>query len=352
VGVVIAADPAVATAIDGALERIRERADGLGDGFDALAGAIGRAAHGGKRLRPALVTAAFAAFGGAPSARPAVLSVAAAFELLHTAFVVHDDVIDHDTERRGVPNIGGEFRARGREAGADAAGQATLGDAAAILAGDLLLHEAFRLIAMAPTDAPTKERLFALLDDAIIVSAAGELADVENAVAASFPSRDTTLGTAFNKTAVYSFRAPLQAGALLAQADAASLRVLGDLGGRLGLAFQLVDDLIGTFGSADQTGRDSGPDLREAKRTPVMALARESAATPDVDAALARATTGPVAVRDAQLVLAGSGARERLTRLIAETLDDVRSGSHDPALPAAAGRLLRGLSAEIDRRIP
>jgi len=352
VGLVIPADPAVATAIDGSLARIRERADGLGDGFDALAAAIGRAAHGGKRLRPMLVTAAFEAFGGTESERPAVLAVAAAFELLHTAFVVHDDVIDHDTERRGVLNVGGEFRARGREAGADPAGAAALGDAAAILAGDLLLHEAFRLIAMAPTEAATKDRLLGLLDDAIVVSAAGELADVEHSVSASFPSRAETLSTAFRKTAVYSFLAPLQAGAVLAGADAAALRVLGDLGGRLGLAFQLVDDLIGTFGTAEQTGRDSGPDLRETKRTPLIALARESGAAPDVEAALARAVTGPVAVREAQLVLADSGAGERLGGLIAETLDGVRSGSHDDALPSGAGSMLRGLADEIDRRIP
>jgi len=348
----IAGDPAVATAIDGSLARIRERAEGLGDGFGALAAAIGRAAHGGKRFRPALVTAAFEAFGGDESARPAVLSVAAAFELLHTAFVVHDDVIDHDTERRGVPNVGGEFRNRGRAAGADADGAATLGDAAAILAGDLLLHEAFRLVAMAPADPATTERLLALVDDAIIVSAAGELADVENAVSSTFPSREATLDTAFRKTAVYSFRAPLQAGAVLAGADGSALRVLGDLGGRLGLAFQLVDDLIGTFGTAEQTGRDSGPDLRETKRTPLIALARESAGVPGVDAALARAATGPVAVREAQVVLADSGARERLAGLIAETLDAVRSGSRDDALPMRAGRLLRELADEIERRTP
>ncbi|WP_308291731.1 polyprenyl synthetase family protein [Microbacterium jejuense] len=348
----IAGDPAVATAIDGSLARIRERAEGLGDGFGALAASIGRAAHGGKRVRPALVTAAFEAFDGDASSRPAVLSVAAAFELLHTAFVVHDDVIDHDTERRGVPNIGGEFRARARSAGADAAGAASLGDAAAILAGDLLLHEAFRLVAMAPTDAATTDRLLALVDDAIVVSAAGELADVENAVSAQFPSREATLDTAFRKTAVYSFRAPLRAGAVLAGADGAALRVLGDLGGRLGLAFQLVDDLIGTFGTAEQTGRDSGPDLRETKRTPLIALARESDAAAGVVAALARAATGPVAVREAQVVLAESGARERLAGLIAETLDAVRSGSRDDALPPRAGRLLRGLADEIERRTP
>jgi len=345
-------DPDLRIAIDGALGRIRERAAALGGSFATLGESITRAAHGGKRLRPALVTASFDAFRVDATHASAALSVAAAFELLHTAFVVHDDVIDHDTIRRGVPNIGGEFRLRAQDGGADAEEAALVGDAAAILAGDILLHEAFRLIAMAHTDDPTRDRLLTLLDDAVLVSAAGELADVENSIASRQPSRTATLDTAFNKTAVYSFRAPLQAGALLGGADADALRVLGEAGGRLGLAFQLVDDLIGAFGTTRQTGRDTGPDLRENKRTPLVALARESDAAPRVDEALALARTGPVAVREAQLVLEASGARERLTGLIADALEAVRADSHDPALPDRAGALLRTIADGIEGRIP
>jgi len=345
-------DPDLRIAIDGALARIRERASELGPGFGALGGAITRAAQGGKRLRPALVTASFDAFRTDDANASAALSVAAAFELLHTAFVVHDDVIDHDTMRRGVPNIGGEFRRRAQDGGADAEGAALVGDAAAILAGDILLHEAFRLVAMAHTDPATRDRLLTLLDDTILISAAGELADVEHSVAATHPSRPATLDTAFNKTAVYTFRAPLQAGALLGGADPDALRVLGDAGGRLGLAFQLVDDLIGAFGTTAQTGRDTGPDLRENKHTPLVALAREAGAAHRVDQALALARTGPVAVREAQLVLEQTGARERLARLVAETLAAARAASLDPALPDRAGALLRDLADGIERRIP
>jgi geranylgeranyl diphosphate synthase type I len=345
-------DPGLDIAIDGSLARIRERATELGPSFGALADAITLAAQGGKRFRPALVMAAFDAFRPDGADASAALSVAAAFELLHTAFVVHDDVIDHDTMRRGVPNVGGAFRQRGYADGADAEGAALLGDAAAILAGDILLHEAFRLVAMAPTDPATRDRLLTLLDDAVLVSAAGELADVENSVATRFPSRAATLDTAFNKTAVYSFRAPMQAGALLGGADAEAIRVIGDAGGSLGLAFQLVDDLIGAFGSSAQTGRDSGPDLRETKRTPLVALARESAEPARVDESLALARTGPVAVREAQLVLEASGARDRLAGLVADLLGEARTLSRHAVLPDRAGALLRKVADGIERRIP
>lgn len=343
---------AIDDAIDAALHRIHDRADPLGPGFRALADAVGRAAVGGKRFRPALVVASFEAFGGAPDDTPGLYPVAAAFELLHTAFVVHDDVIDHDLLRRGIPNVAGEFRARGHERGADAAGAALLGDAAAILAGDLLLHEACRLVALAELDSALRAGVFALLDDAVHVSAAGELADVENSVSPCVAGTDELLDAAFNKTAVYSFRAPLTAGAVLAGAPEPALEVLAAAGGRLGLAYQLVDDLIGAFGSAEQAGRETGGDLRASKRTPLVALARASADWSAVSDALAAARTGPVAVREAQRALEASGARDELRALVGRTLDDARFAARDPLLPVPAGDLLRDLADRVEERVP
>ena len=339
-------------AIAEALERIRGQSARLGGGFEPLGDAIARAATGGKRFRPALVTASFEAFGGDLDDSPEVYRVATAFELLHTAFVVHDDVIDNDTERRGIPNIGGEFRERAHRAGAGDAGAALLGDTAAILAGDLLLHESTRLVATADIDAATRRALLDLLDDAVYVSAAGELADVENSVIPADTRAAEALTTAFNKTAVYSFRAPLAAGAVMAGAPEDARRVLAAAAGDLGLAFQLVDDLIGAFGTAVDAGRESGADLREAKQTPLVALARESAAWARVNDALLVAYTGPTAVRDAQRALEDSGARERLRDLIDDTLARVRRTADDPTLPVGATLLLDRLADRIARRVP
>lgn len=338
--------------IDGALSRIQVRCDALGEGASALASAIGRAAGGGKRFRPALVVATFAAFDADASRTPALYPVAAAFELLHTAFVAHDDVIDHDTVRRGIPNVAGEFRSRAHASGADAAGAALLGDAAAILAGDLLLHEAERIIARAALTDRTRSELLDLLDDAVFVSVAGELADVEHAVGGTAADSAALLDAAHNKTAVYSFTAPLRAGAALADADAALAPVLARFGGTLGLAFQLIDDLIGAFGSSAQAGRDSGGDLREAKQTPLVALARQTPSWPEVSSALAVAHTGPIAVREAQRMLHASGARDSLVVLIEDTLAQARATTDDPRLPARVRDLMRGLIDTVQERIP
>lgn len=350
--IALPASPGVDAAIDDAVSRVVARAARLGPGFGALGQALARATRGGKRFRPALVEASFRAFGGDARTTPGLYPVAAAFELLHTAFVVHDDVIDHDTERRGVPNVAGEFRQRATARGADAAGAALLGDAAGILAGDLLLHEALRLVAFAEVDPVARERLYALVDDAVYVSAAGELADVENSIGAPETPAEDVFDTAHNKTAVYSFRAPLQAGAELAGASDAAIEILATAGGRLGLAFQLVDDLIGTFGTAAQAGRESGGDLREAKRTPLVALASQTPSWSRVSDALAAAHTGPIAVREAQVALEESGAPVRLRAFIEDTLDGVRTASQEPSLTPAAGALLRDLADGMERRIP
>ena len=344
-----AARIAVDTAIDDALARLADRATTHGESMSALTAAVSNATAGGKRLRPQLVVASFLAVGGDLERAPGLSSVAAAFELLHSAFVIHDDVIDHDVTRRGVPNVAGRFRIRAKAQGADARGAALLGDAAAILAGDLLLHEATRMVALADVPDTQRARLLDLLDDAVFVSAAGELADVENSVTPDLAEQADILAATYNKTAVYSFTAPLCAGAILAGAPSPWIADLERIGGSLGLAFQLVDDLIGT---AEQAGKDAGSDLRESKRTPLIALARESAQWPLVTSTLAVAHTGPIAVRQAQSALEASGARERLHQLIAENLADVRRRASRSTLPPRAVTLADTLAAAVEERIP
>lgn len=345
-----AARASIDAEIDASLGRIQARCAPYGHGASLLAEAIARSTAGGKRFRPALVFAAFEAFGGTDAAGKGVFTVAAAFELLHTAFVVHDDVIDHDTLRRGILNVSGEFRLRGRARGADAAGAAVLGDAAGILAGDLVLHEAERLLALAPLPRDLRAMLLDVVDEAVIASVAGELADVEHSVATDWNDASAILDATLNKTAVYSFSAPLYAGALLAGAGDpdGALRRSGE---QLGLAFQLVDDLIGAFGSAAAAGREEGVDLRESKRTPLVAMARESDDWPRVSDALSLAHTGPVAVRTAQRLLEESGARRRLLGMIEDTLDRARTEAQAATLPPAARDLVQTLTMSMQERM-
>ena len=176
---------------------------------------IDLATQGGKRFRPRLLLGAHAAFGGLHPA--AAERLADALELLHTAFVIHDDVIDGDRVRRGRPNVIGTFTQRALAEGAapDRAGR--YGEAAGILAGDLVLTAAVREIALCGAPPATTARLLDLLEDVLHRSAAGELADVRVSVTPGAGLTES-LAVAEWKTAAYSFQLPLQAGALLAGA--------------------------------------------------------------------------------------------------------------------------------------
>jgi len=266
------------TGVESALSRFfaesRLRSSDYGAHYVALWDALEEAATGGKLVRPALVTTAYLGLGGDDNAL--VAQVAVSFELLHTAFLIHDDVIDRDLSRRGVANIAGRFTDRARAHGANPDQSGVWATAAGILGGDLALSEAHRTLARLPVDDDIRFRLLDLLDRAVFVSAAGELADVTNALTDHHLDVTELVSTLERKTAVYSFEAPLQAGAVLAGAPAEAIEALGRFGRLVGVAFQLTDDLLGVFGDPAKTGKSVSGDLREGKQTALIAYARST----------------------------------------------------------------------------
>ena len=298
--------------------------------------ALHRLTEGGKRFRPALLLRMHEALDGPDPAVAA--AVADAVELLHTAFVVHDDVIDKDLVRRGRPNVTGTFAARGSAAGATAERARHYGEAAGILAGDLALAGAVREVALCGARPDLVVRLLDLLEDVLHRSAAGELGDVRVSL-----TDDATLQECLDiagwKTAAYSFELPLQAAAVLADADEDVVLALGEAGRCLGLAFQLRDDLDGVFGTAEQTGKDPLCDLREGKCTALVALARTSRQWPELAPFVGDPDLTPEGARRARELLTASGARSTVETLAAE----LAAAASDAAgrLPDRAAVVLR-----------
>jgi geranylgeranyl pyrophosphate synthase len=254
---------------------------GPGVDSDALGAALGHALGGGKRVRPRLLADVHDGLGGR---RPeAVLGMAAAIELLHTAFVIHDDLIDNDDRRRGRPSVPGRFRAGAEEMHATARGTQIYATAGALLTGDLALTAALRAVATLDLPADPRLRLMELVTEALTTSATGELADVRLSLGVTCPGYDDVLELAYRKTAAYSFVLPMQAGAVLAGARAATVASLSEAGRALGIAFQLYDDLAGMFGDSDTTGKDPLADLREGKPTLLLCHARSMAAWPEIE---------------------------------------------------------------------
>ncbi len=342
------------TRLRGLLADLRERASIHHPRFEEMSAVIARLTLGGKKLRPAVFSAALRGLTGddaAATGRDAV-DIACALELLHVALVIHDDVIDSDSVRRGEPNVSGQARDAAIALGASAASAEGFGRAAGIIAGDLLLSSALSLVATTEFDAPTRRALITLFEQTIFASAAGEHADVWFSLGLEEADATRLLRTIELKTACYSFQAPLEAAAILAGCDADTVRRLRGIGCGLGIVYQLRDDVLGVFGSTDATGKTVSGDLREGTQTLLVALARD---TPQWQAVAHRFGAADLDEADAEALRAAlddSGARERVERAIEAECAVVRRRISRGRFPAEMTGFLLDLlerCAERDR---
>jgi geranylgeranyl diphosphate synthase type II len=322
------------TGTDAALRRLledgRARSVAIDPHHAALWDALCAATEGGKRFRPALVTSTHDALGGGVPGPAA--EVGAAVELLHTALVIHDDVIDGDHVRRGRPNVSGTFAARARAEGAGHEAAEAYGRTAAILAGDLALSTAVRVVATCGVPADVTRRLLDLFDAALHTTASGELADVRLSLDLAPPSLAESLSMEEQKTSAYSFSLPLQAGAVLADADDTTTLRLGEAGRALGVAFQLLDDLIGMFGNPAMSGKSATSDLRTGKQTPLLVHARSTPEWTGIRAYVGR-DLDEVELAEARDLLTASGSRRFVEEVAAEHLAAARVVTDDLGIP-------------------
>ncbi len=313
--------PTTDQALDRLLVEGRARAAAIDSDHARLWDALVTATKGGKRFRPALVTTTHEALGGT-SPRAAV-EIGAAVELLHTAFVIHDDVIDGDHVRRGRPNVSGTFHNDALTSGASPDDADALGRTAGILAGDLALAAAIRAVATCGASPERTHRLLDLFDAALHVTAAGELADVRLSLNLAPASLSEALTVAEQKTSAYSFSLPFQAGAVLAGADEATISKLGEAGRVLGIAFQLFDDLLGAFGDPTRTGKSTTSDLRTGKQTPLLAHARSSPQWGQISTFVGR-DLADSELDEVRRLLTTSGSRRFVEELAESHLDSAR----------------------------
>ncbi|GAA4581040.1 polyprenyl synthetase family protein [Micromonospora coerulea] len=227
---------------------------------------------GGKRLRPAFAYWGYRGAGGVDSDQ--VVTTLAALEFVQASALIHDDLMDRSDTRRGEPAMHRRFAARHRSAGwgGDPDG---FGDAAAILLGDLCLVWSDELLHSAGLDPRTVARARPVFDEMRTEVTVGQYLDVLTQA-----TGDTSLERAGKvaryKSAKYTVERPLLLGAALADAPAEVRSAYSAYGLPLGEAFQLRDDVLGVFGDPAQTGKPAGDDLREGKRTYLVAAALEA----------------------------------------------------------------------------
>ncbi|MBY6061320.1 polyprenyl synthetase family protein [Microbacterium esteraromaticum] len=347
---------AVEAEIRALFSRSSGTAQAYGADFSRLWSLAGEHMQGGKLVRPRLLLDTYMALsqntrGGWADTRSAV-RVAAAVEALHYAFLLHDDVIDGDLYRRGRPNLIGELaRTTADETRAGAVSH--WAQAGGILAGSLLLSGAHQVFARIDAPAVERIRLLDLLDHTVFETTAGEFTDVGLSDGLVAPDLDTVLAMTRRKTASYSFELPLRAAAILAGAAPELEHALSAAGSHLGLAYQLQDDLLSTFGDAHEHGKDPYSDLREGKQTAIICFARLSGLWPyiaedfgDPDLTL----TSAERLRDR---LRECGAEEFVSGLVQQQLAgfyDVLAATGTGAVPSAVREVLLALADRIEGR--
>lgn len=272
---------------------------------------------GGKRLRPQMTMLAYEAFGGKDI--NSILPIAASQELLHFCLLVHDDIIDRDYVRYGTANIAGQYKTRYSAFVPDAHERTHYAHSAAILGGDLMLSGAYQLLMSSSFSADLKLKAQTLLVRSIFDVAGGELLDTESSFV-PYTAGDA-LKIAKYKTASYSFIGPLVTGAELAGANEAAIEALSHYANALGVAFQLVDDLLGVFGSEETTGKSTSGDIREGKRTYMIEQALDTMNTSQrelFDQAYGNPNATADEVEQIRRLLIETGAKGRTEAAVAE----------------------------------
>ena len=202
--------------------------------------------NGGKRLRPYMVIRSCQILGGKSST---AMIAASAVEMVHNFTLVHDDIMDNDEMRHGVPTVHKKF-----------------GMPIAILAGDVLFSKAFQIISESKLSPNANAHLISRLAKACVDVCEGQLLDIKMADEKRIPTEAEYITMIGKKTAAL-FDVSCAMGAICATNKPKDISNLSDFGRNLGIAFQITDDLIGVMGDPKVTKKPVGNDLREGKKS-------------------------------------------------------------------------------------
>ncbi|MDL9981406.1 polyprenyl synthetase family protein [Microbacterium sp. ASV49] len=348
-----APDPiaAVSQRVDTFLRSQRDLTASMGPEAALVVEAGAASVAGGKRLRARFCLAGWHSVTGADPS-PAAIAAAGALELFHAAALVHDDVIDNSDTRRGKPAAHRALEGHHRDAGWHGDAE-SFGRAGAVLLGDLLvawsddLFEEGLKTASAPVALRARAEYATMRREVTI----GQFLDIaeESAFRTEPDDRHAAraLRVASLKSARYSVQQPLLIGAALGGSDAAQHEALAAFGHPLGMAYQLRDDVLGVFGDEAVTGKPSGDDLREGKRTVLVAYTREAlplGARRVFDELIGDPGLDATQISSLQETIVQTGALERVEALIADYAHEADRALSGARLDNAAVGELRDLA--------
>jgi geranylgeranyl diphosphate synthase type I len=340
-------DKALGAFLAGRRARLQQIDAGLTDVADAIDTFVLR---GGKRLRPAFAYWGYRGAGGLDA--DAVVAAVSSLELVQASALIHDDLMDRSDTRRGEPSVHRRFEAQHTAAGW-LGGSAAFGDSAAVLLGDLTLIWSDELLHTSGVDPGDLARARPVFDQMRTEVTVGQYLDVLTQ-ATGDTSVERASKVARYKSAKYTVERPLLFGAALADAPAALTEAYSGFGLPLGEAFQLRDDVLGVFGDPARTGKPAGDDLREGKRTYLVAAAFATLRGParaELDARLGDQSLDDAGVARLRAIISDSGAldrtEERITVLTAAALAILDAADIEPE----ARSVLRDLAEAATKRI-
>ena len=313
-----------------------------------LSEALNEFLSGGKRLRPAFCYWGWRGAGGDandPVLDEAAIRAAASLEFLQACALIHDDVMDCSDTRRGRPAVHHRFASLHR--GSEWLGSPeTFGVGAAILIGDLCLSWADQVLLTSGMPADALRRAKVVYDEMRTELMAGQYLDLLEQ-ARGGGSIDRALRVVQYKSAKYTIERPLHIGAALAGASPQLTDAYTAYGLPLGEAFQMRDDVLGVFGDPKETGKPAGDDLREGKRTVLIATALDRST--ETQAIVLRTHLGDPALDAAGLealrsVICDTGALAFVEQQIQTRLDDALTAAASPLIESVAQRFLTDLA--------
>jgi geranylgeranyl diphosphate synthase, type I len=305
--------------------------------------------EGGKRIRPAFAYWGYRGAGGSDS--DAVVAAAAALELVQASALIHDDVMDGSDTRRGEPAVHRRFATLHGAAGWLGSSD-DFGTSAAILLGDLCLVWSDALLHASGLSLDALARARPVFDEMRAEVTIGQYLDVQTQATGTTSVERAGLVARF-KSAKYTVEQPLLLGAAIADAPAQLVKAYSAYGLPLGEAFQLRDDVLGVFGDPDVTGKPAGDDLREGKRTYLIAAAMEGADEPGRELIRARLGDPHLDVDGVEVlreVIVGSGALARTEARIDELTRAAIIALADVDVDPEAAQVLTALTTEVTRR--
>jgi geranylgeranyl diphosphate synthase type I len=304
---------------------------------------------GGKRFRPTFAYLGFLGAGKEPS--DSALKACSALELVHVCALIHDDVMDGSDSRRNKPALHKQFE-RLHSQNSYLGNSERFGVAAAILLGDLALSWSDQMISESGIGEFQFTSAIPIFHEMRAELMAGQYLDVlEGALGKSDLNRSRKI--ARYKSGRYSIERPLRFGAALAGASESLQNSLSDFGLPLGEAFQLRDDILGIFGNSEVTGKPSGDDIREGKRTVLIAMTAErssEASKAKIEAAMGNPELSAIQVAEIQKLIEDSGALSECELLIDQLLNQSLSALEHPELRSEISQSLREMAIAATRR--